>query len=74
MPSRAGASSVNRMQEQHAAAPWPWYGPPWWNHGARGSGLPWRSTVLFTAFLLVATAAEISRREERERRGPGSDS
>ncbi|GHK01890.1 two-component sensor histidine kinase [Streptomyces sp. Y2F8-2] len=50
------------MEEQHADAPWrgkgppSWrHGPPWWRHEPRGSGLPWRSTLLFTAFVVVGT-------------------
>jgi signal transduction histidine kinase len=47
------------MEEQHADAPRRrWHGPPWWNrwegeHG--GSRLPWRSTLLLTAFVVVGT-------------------
>ncbi|MGR6974362.1 sensor histidine kinase [Streptomyces cynarae] len=50
------------MEEQHADAPWRWHGPPWWRpgppwwrHEPRGSGLPWRSTLLFTAFVVTGT-------------------
>ncbi|WP_181139069.1 sensor histidine kinase [Streptomyces sp. Ru72] len=43
------------MEEQHADAPWRWHGPRWWRHGPGGSGLPWRSTLLCTAFVLVGT-------------------
>jgi signal transduction histidine kinase len=43
------------MEQQHADAPWRWHGPPWWRHEPRGSGLPWRSTLLFTVFVVVGT-------------------
>ncbi|MFF3906686.1 sensor histidine kinase [Streptomyces sp. NPDC001848] len=43
------------MEEQRADAPWGRHGPPWWNHGPRGSGLPWRSTLLFTVFVVAGT-------------------
>ncbi|MFF4209494.1 sensor histidine kinase [Streptomyces sp. NPDC001796] len=43
------------MEEQYADVPWRWHGPPWWRQEPRGSGLPWRSTLLFTASVAVGT-------------------
>ncbi|MFD7296652.1 sensor histidine kinase [Streptomyces sp. NPDC059897] len=52
------------MDEQHVrdgGPPRQWGGPPWlrerWGHGPAGSErrLPWRSTLLVTAFVLVGT-------------------
>ncbi|MFF8730539.1 sensor histidine kinase [Streptomyces sp. NPDC015171] len=49
------------MEEQHPGGPAHWwrYGPPWWNRAdgpdAHRSGLPWRSTALITAIVLVGT-------------------
>ncbi|MCW7941588.1 histidine kinase [Streptomyces hygroscopicus] len=46
------------MEEQRAEVPWRWHGTPWWNrwdHGPRGSRLPWRSTLLLTAFVVMGT-------------------
>ncbi|MFJ5533708.1 sensor histidine kinase [Streptomyces sp. NPDC093261] len=72
------------MEEQSAAAPrrwsgppWPpgppgpsWRpGPPWWSRGLdepRGSRLPWRSTLLLTALVLVGThVAALDRQGDR---------
>ncbi|MFE9096862.1 sensor histidine kinase [Streptomyces sp. NPDC007264] len=46
------------MEEQHAETGRRWPGPPWghWRHDApRGSRLPWRSTVLLTAFVVIGS-------------------
>jgi signal transduction histidine kinase len=43
------------MEEQRADFPWRWHGPPWWNREPRGSRLPWRSTLVFTAFVVIGT-------------------
>ena len=47
---------MNAVEEQHTDAPWRWHGPPWrsrWDDEPRGVRLPWRSTVLLTALVLV---------------------
>ncbi|MFG2602235.1 sensor histidine kinase [Streptomyces sp. NPDC048514] len=49
------------MEEEHGGGPSHWwrYGPPWWNRPddpeAGGAPLPWRSTLLVTAFVLIGT-------------------
>ncbi|MFI1760994.1 sensor histidine kinase [Streptomyces sp. NPDC020800] len=49
------------MEEQRERGPAHWwrYGPPWWNRAAdpepHPARLPWRSTVLLTAFVLVGS-------------------
>ncbi|WP_225821593.1 sensor histidine kinase [Streptomyces naphthomycinicus] len=49
------------MDEQHGGGPSHWwrYGPPWWNRlddpEAHRARLPWRSTALFTALVLIGT-------------------
>ncbi|MER6128735.1 sensor histidine kinase [Streptomyces sp. NPDC001795] len=46
------------MEEQRTDVPWRWHGPPWmrrWDDEPRGSRLPWRSTVLITAFVIMGS-------------------
>ncbi|MED7823582.1 sensor histidine kinase [Streptomyces chiangmaiensis] len=59
------------MQEQRADVPRRWPGPPWWNRESRGSRLPWRSTLLFTAFVIVGTHfSALNQKGERVDLGP----
>ncbi|WP_055489463.1 sensor histidine kinase [Streptomyces sp. TP-A0356] len=46
------------MEEQRTSVPWRWHGTPWWNRWEderHGSRLPWRSTLLLTAFVVMGT-------------------
>lgn len=57
---------MHPVEEQHADVGRRWHGPPWWNGGRdepRGSRLPWRSTVLFTVFVVIGS--HVSARDQR---------
>ncbi|MEV0224091.1 sensor histidine kinase [Streptomyces sp. NPDC050704] len=48
-----------------------WNGPSWWNHRDEGEeggrpGLPWRSTLLLTVFVLVGSNFAAAQQPERE--------
>ncbi|MGW9028766.1 sensor histidine kinase [Streptomyces sp. NPDC055722] len=54
------------MEEQRADVPWRWHGPPWWSNASRSSHLPWRSTLLFTVFVVFGThAASVNQKSDR---------
>ncbi|MBB4795527.1 sensor histidine kinase [Streptomyces nodosus] len=59
------------MEEQSTEDRRPWHGPPWWRRWGeepRGFRLPWRSTVLLTAFVVVGT--HFSAHHQRGGRAP----
>ena len=64
------------MEEQRERGPAPgwWYRPPWWNRSAdpepHHTRLPWRSTVLLTAFVLVGSNFAAHAQPHREQLDP----
>ncbi|MFJ4580432.1 sensor histidine kinase [Streptomyces echinatus] len=59
------------MEEQHPGGPSHWwrYGPPWWNRPddpeAHRARLPWRSTVLITAVVLIGSTFAAHGQQDR---------
>ncbi|MGW3204723.1 hypothetical protein [Streptomyces sp. NPDC001135] len=57
------------MEEQHAPGRWWRHGPPWWSAPDEAEPhracLPWRSTALFTAFVVVGTHVAAQNEDHR---------